>query len=116
MAIGSMLVFLALLIVVALFVTRPLTEPEDEDASDGQASHWTAERERVLDALTELDADWQLNKVPEDVYHVQRASLVAEGAHALEQLEKIPRPIKVKRAKSDDLEAVIAAHKRKRRK
>lgn len=116
MAIGSMLVFLALLIVVALFVTRPLTEPEDEDASDSEASHWTAERERVLDALAELDADWQLNKVPEDVYAAQRASLVAEGAHALEQLEKTAAPVKARHKSGDDLEAVIAAHKRKRRK
>jgi hypothetical protein len=116
MAIGSMLVFLALLILVALFVTRPLTEPDDEHATDGVASHWTAERERVLDALAELDADWQLNKVPEDVYHSQRAALVAEGAHALEQLEKVVTPVKAKRGSGDDLEAMITAHKRKGRK
>src|SRR5690554_6654411 len=103
MAIGSMLVFLALLIVVALFVTRPLTEPDDEDAPNGAASHWAAERERVLDALAELDADWQLNKVPEDVYRSQRAALVAEGAYALEQLEKAAAPAKAKRESGDDL-------------
>jgi hypothetical protein len=116
MAIGSMLAFLALLIVVALFVSRPLIDAEEEDAPDGEESHWTAERERVLDALAELDADWQLNKIPEDVYHAQRAALVAEGAHALEQLERVSVPAKPKRASGDDLESVIAAHKRKRRK
>jgi hypothetical protein len=115
-AVGSLLAFLALLILVALFVSRPLTEGDEEDAPDGEASHWAAERERVLDALAELDADWQLNKIPEDVYHAQRAALVAAGAHALEQLERVSAPAKTKRASGDDLEALIAAHKRKRRK
>jgi hypothetical protein len=115
-AVGSLLAFLALLIVVALFVSRPLTEQDDEDLPDGEASHWAAERERILDALAELDADWQLNKIPEEVYHVQRAALVAAGAHALQQLERASAPTKSKRERSNDLESLIAAHKRKRRK
>jgi len=61
MALGSLLLFLGLLIVVSLIVAKPLF---DEKASDlhhhDQVSRWLAERERILDALAELDADWQI--------------------------------------------------------
>jgi hypothetical protein len=114
---------LALLVIAALFVVRPLLytgEPEGE--MDSAASHWLAERERVLDALAELEADWELGKVPGEVYAEQRALLVAKGALALEELEKTQkghRPknktIKTGKAKNDDLEALITAYKAKRR-
>lgn len=119
MAIGSLLLFLALLILVALFVARPLLEENGADRSDEDASApWIAERERVLDALAELDADWQLGKVPEDAYKQQRQQLLAKGAAALAQLDKIAarQPLKRKVDAGDDLEALIAAYKRKKTK
>lgn len=115
MALGSLLVFLALLIVVALIVARPLGEIEDDDEFEA-ASPWIAERERVLEALAELDADWQLGKVPADIYKSQRAALLAKGATALKYLESSAKPARKTRAAKDPLEAEIAAHKRKRRK
>jgi len=93
MAIGSFLIFLALLVLVALFVARPLLDPAVQDrALDREVSHWLAERERVVDALAELDADWNLDKVPQDLYLEQRGLLLAKGAIALEKLEKIQKP------------------------
>jgi len=90
-------------------------------ALDGEVSHWLAERERVVDALAELDADWNLDKVPQDLYLEQRGLLLAKGAIALEKLEKIQKPaarhakqLKAKKETDDDLEELIAAYRTKR--
>ena len=120
MTLGPLLLFVALLVVVALFVARPLVEADAdiEDLGDPVASQWVAERERVLDALTELDSDWHMGKVPEDIYQEQRDMLLATGAKALEQLDRLtskPSRRKKKEAKADDLEAMIAAYKVKRK-
>jgi hypothetical protein len=115
MALGSLLLFLALLIIVSLIVARPLVEGRDDgNTSPDQQSHWLAERERVLDALGELDADWQLGKVPEEIYVPQRKALVAKGAKAIEELEKTGRtPRSLNTNDEDDLETLINAYKRR---
>ncbi|MEX1247539.1 MAG: hypothetical protein WEA61_03590 [Anaerolineales bacterium] len=120
MAFSSLLLFLALLIVVAFFVARPLMEEgEEDDAMDAHASHWIAERERILDALAELDADWQMGKVPENIYSSQRQQLLAKGTKALMELdiyaEKRGKHMEAQRGKGDDIEALIAAYKAKRK-
>lgn len=122
MAIGSLLIFLALLVLVALFVARPLLDiNEEESILDSDSSRLLTERERVLDALAELDADWKMGKVPQEIYAEQRALLVAKGALALEGLERegnaSPRERKKgkdKKETSDDLESLITAHKKQR--
>lgn len=120
MAIGSLLLFLALLVLVALIVARPLLDVMEEDSSlDSESSQWLAERERVLDALAELDADWSMGKIPEDIYAEQRGLLLAKGAFALEKLEKAEKitglstQTKSKKKTSNDLEALVAAYKAK---
>jgi hypothetical protein len=90
MALGSILLILALLILVALFVARPLAQEESLGAGlDPERSHWIAERERALEALQELDFDHQLGKVPPEVYTEHRQTLMRQGAEALRQLEAL---------------------------
>lgn len=118
MALGSLLLFLALLIVVGLILARPLIEEGAEQAETGdEGSRWLAERERVLDALAELDSDWQLGKVPEEIYATQREQLVAKGAWAIEEIERAGWHTKRSRApraeEGKDLEELIADYKRK---
>jgi len=123
MELGSILLFLSLLLLVALFVARPLFAVGDEEGElDSEPSHWLAERERVLDALAELDADWHLGKVPKDIYKAQREQLLAKGATALEEIEKAKKGTtsrsqreKAKEKGHDALEAMIAAYKKKRK-
>jgi hypothetical protein len=90
MGIGSLLLFLALLVLVALFVARPLFA--DAEADNNQlaqdSSSVQAEYERVLDALVELDADWELGKVPKEIYRGQRQQLVTKGSAALKELDQ----------------------------
>jgi hypothetical protein len=90
MGMGSLLLFLALLVLVALFVARPLFYDEDSAAGlVGEDSYSVqAEYERVLDALVELDADWELGKVPKEIYRGQRQQLVTKGSAALKELDK----------------------------
>lgn len=119
MPIGSLLLFLALLILVALFVARPLLDDQDAPYNEDAGAPWVAERERVLDALAELDADWQLGKVPKDAYEQQRGQLLAKGAVALAELDKLAKrqPRETRPPSSgDELEAMISAYKRKKQK
>ncbi len=95
MDIGSIFLILALFIVVALFITRPLFEPRSVQAAgdvalqDHTLSSLKAERDRVLNALQELDFDNALGKIPEADYPVQRARLMEYGAGVLRQIDEL---------------------------
>jgi hypothetical protein len=120
MPLSSLLLLFALLVLVALFVARPLFAPDatEDTETPNELSPWIAERERVLDALAELDTDWQLGKVPEELYSGQRQQLVAKGAIAIRQLERLGESPKKTSIRSDDaqLEKMIAARRAKREK
>jgi hypothetical protein len=111
MDLGSLLLLLALLLLVALFVARPLLQPEDDEAGESASSGLQAERERILDALAELDADWELGKVPEEIYRSQRQQLIAEGAAVLQALEANAPAASRNELSNAKLDALIAAHK-----
>jgi hypothetical protein len=95
MEIGSIFLILALLLVVGLFVGRPLFDSKEErlipasDSSDHQRSALLAERDRVLNALSELDFDYTLGKIPEEDYPPQRTVLLQKGAGLLRQLDAL---------------------------
>lgn len=112
MDLGSLLLFVALLVICGLYVTRPLLADPDEDLNP-ELANLQAERQRVLEALLELDADWEMGKVPEEIYQPQRQQLLAEGAATLRALEKAdleqPAPVHTER---DELEIMIAAYKK----
>lgn len=120
MPLSSLFLLLALLVLVALFVARPLFVPDaaEDSATPNEFSPWIAERERILDALAELDADWQLGKIPEELYSAQRQQLLAKGAGAIRQLERLGESPKKPTIGSDDaqLEKMIAARRAKRKK
>lgn len=126
---GSILLLLALVIIVAAFVASPFRQAPKREAvgeEDIELSQLLAERERVLDALAELDFDAEMGKVPDDLYPLQREALLKRGADVLrlldayhqkeeeeeeEHRERLERAASI-RAKGDDpLEAVIAARR-----
>jgi hypothetical protein len=89
MDIGSVFFILALFVLTALFVGRPFFErssPVVRDV-DHELSALLAERDRVINALQELDFDHTLGKIPEASYLIQRRQLVARGAEVLRQLD-----------------------------
>jgi hypothetical protein len=116
MDIGSIFLILALLVMVGLFISRPLFERK-ETATDvqfkqqeHQRSALLAERDRLLNALQELDFDYALGKIPEEDYPQQRAILMQRGADTLRQLDAVQPEGKVEDAEAR-LEAAIAAHR-----
>jgi hypothetical protein len=48
-----------------------------------------AERDRVINALQELDFDFKLGKIPEEDYPVQRAELLQMGTGILKKLDDL---------------------------
>jgi hypothetical protein len=103
MDLGSIFLILAVALFVAFFVAQPFlagrpksarrAAPDGANAAAGRLgakqgqSALLAERDRVLDALQELDFDFALGKVPAEIYPVQRAALLQQGAAVLRQLE-----------------------------
>jgi hypothetical protein len=97
--IGSIFLVLALAVVVAVFIGQPfLQRTSQKMASDSQPavqerehreSSLLAERDRVLNALQELDFDYALGKVPPEDYPQQRAVLLKTGANVLRELDEI---------------------------
>ena len=108
MDIGTILLLLALVIFVAGFIFRPFRDGSPEVwVEDLELSGLLSERERILDALVELDFDKELGKVPEDIYPKQRKFLLATGAEVLQKLEEAYG----EQASGDALEDQIAARR-----
>jgi hypothetical protein len=116
MDIGSIFLILALLVVVILFVGRPLLDrkayatPPTSAIEDHELSSLLAERDQVLNALQELDFDYALGKIPEEDYPDQRAILINEGSVILRRLDEI-QPSGTSDAAEERLEIAIASRR-----
>lgn len=121
---GSLLLILALLVFVAVYITRPLFAGRASLVSQREHHHseLLAERDRLMDALLELDFDHDLGKIPADIYASQRADLVKRGADVLRQLDEFgSQDAPVEKPKSavgkldDPMEVMIAARRKAKR-
>ena len=113
MDLGAFLLLTALFIPLAIYLAQPFTEkrrPRALPKDDHTRSALMAERDRILDALQELDFDHSLGKVPEEEYPELRAALLQKGAEILKKLDSLEDS-----AQKDDaerrLEAAIAERK-----
>lgn len=98
MDIGSILLILALAILVSLVLSRPFFERrslepvsarQSADMYEHERSMLLAERERLLNALLELDFDYTLGKIPVEDYPAQRAALLQAGVSVLKRLDEL---------------------------
>ena len=117
MDIGSIFLILALVVLVAWYVSRPLLERRPLlgvtralSQADHDLSTLLAERDRVLQMLQELDFDYTLGKIPEEDYPNQRNLLLQRGAEVLGQLDTLQPSHKVDE-RADRLEKAIAARR-----
>jgi hypothetical protein len=94
MDLGAILLLLALLLGVGLFLAAPLMRslPSSSSQETREASSLMAERDRVINALQELDFDYKLGKVPEEDYPGQRRTLLQRGADILRKLDELEPP------------------------
>jgi len=115
---------------VAAFVASPFRHAPKREAvgeDDIELSQLLAERERVLDALAELDFDAELGKVPDDLYPIQREALLKRGADVLRLLDArmaeresdeaeraagMERAASIRAKDDDPLEALIASRRK----
>ncbi|HEY9077647.1 MAG TPA: zinc ribbon domain-containing protein [Anaerolineaceae bacterium] len=118
MDLGAIFFLLGVVILVGLFVARPLIAGKKYEVSQGQSnapldhrrSALLAERDRVIKALAELDFDQAMGKIPSHIYPVQRAELVQRGAQVLRDLDEMTAQ-HPDLAAEDRIEAAIAARK-----
>ena len=112
MDIGSIFLILALLIPVALFISRPLFERKATSVSDQEleVSSLLAERDRVVTTLQELDLDYNLGKIPAQDYPLQRTALLQHGADVLRKLDA-NQALSHAAPAEDRLEVAIAARR-----
>ncbi|MCQ3935828.1 MAG: hypothetical protein DPW18_02155 [Chloroflexi bacterium] len=137
MELGSIFLILAVLVGVGVYLYAPLTRRARGMTTDSahEVSALKAERDRVINALQELDFDFNLGKIPAEDYPEQRAALLQKGADILRKLDelapvstsgtnaeaRIEKAAAAKRADSakqavelsdDDIEAMIASRRK----
>lgn len=88
---SSVLLFLAVLILVGLYLSGPfLSKAQPVRLSEShEVSALKAERDRVINSLQELDFDHHLGKIPAEDYPQQRAALLQKGAEILRKLDEL---------------------------
>jgi len=90
---GAILVGVAMLVLVGVYVTRPLFEKtswKGNGQSFNPRARLIARRDAVYALIRELDADFQTGQVNEYDYQAQRERYVAEGVALLKQLDELP--------------------------
>lgn len=85
---------LAILILVAIYLYAPFMERRARRVTEEEheLSALMAERDRLINALQELEFDFKLGKIPEDEYPVQRRTLLQKGADVLRKIDVLAAP------------------------
>jgi hypothetical protein len=91
MELGSIFLVLAVLTTVGMYLYAPfMRRARSFRAGETlQVSALKAERDRIINALQELDFDHNLGKIPTEDYPEQRAALLQKGADILRQLDEL---------------------------
>lgn len=90
MTIGSILLGIALLVLVGLFVTRPLIMPDPyRRRRMTERQKLVAQKEAILTLIRNLDFDYDTGKIPELNYKQQREGLVDQAAEILQQMDEL---------------------------
>jgi hypothetical protein len=124
MTIGSILLGLALLGLVALYVTRPLyTVDRHRRRRMSERKSLVLQKEAVLTEIQALDFDYETGKVAEEEYQEQREAYVQEAADLLMHIDAldekyleghaVPAPDGGPAEQFDEIEAAIARRRAK---
>lgn len=112
MDLAFILTSLAVFIVVAAFVARPLIEKmSGVDATPSRMDDLISQREAILIELRDLDFDHSTGKMNDDDYTEQRARLTAKGVEILRALDTMPTTAATA---EDDIEALVAQKRGKK--
>jgi len=113
MDLGAIFFILAVLVLIGMYLYSPfITRARQADrGGEHELSSLMAERDRVITLLQELDFDFKLGKVPEDVYPVQRSELLKKGAEVLRRLDELEKSAAPGMDAAARLETVAAARR-----
>ncbi|NWG33009.1 MAG: zinc ribbon domain-containing protein [Chloroflexi bacterium] len=140
MEIAAILLTSGIAILVGLYLYAPVLEHGGRrvTAEEHELSTLFAERDRVINALQELDFDYKLGKIPEEDYPLQRAALLQKGADILRKIDsfsiqtdsaqdteaRLEKAVAARRADAsakpreltdDDIESLIASRRKARK-
>ena len=89
MTIGSILLGLALLVLVGLFISRPLfmTNSGRRQRPVTKRQALVAQKEAIVVEISNLDFDYDTGKIPEEDYRPRREHLIAEAATLLKEID-----------------------------
>jgi hypothetical protein len=112
MDIGSIFLILALLIPVVIYISRPLleTRPAGVSHPEQDISALLAQRDQVVATIQDLDDDYNLGKIPPEVYSGNRLTLLENGAVVLRQIDSY-QAAPVTMTAEDRLEEAIIARR-----
>ena len=108
MELGSILLGLAMVILAVAYVTRPLSSRAETVRARGHLSTLDVQRDRVLEALQELELDHAMGKVLEQDYLEQRHVLASRGAGVLRQIDELRESSPEGGALEDQLEEAVS--------
>jgi len=91
MELGSIFLVLAVIVIIGIYLYAPFTTRTRRALlnESHDVSTLKAERDRVINALQELDFDFNLGKIPAGEYPDQRALLLQKGADILRKLDEL---------------------------
>lgn len=111
LSLGSILLSLALLLVVALYAARPFLQARLHDDAMSDSQTLLAQKEVLLEQIRLLDFEYETGKMPAQEHQIQRAQLVQQAAAVLKQidaLEAAPASNGEPDRVEQEIEAVIA--------
>lgn len=114
MELGAIFLIFAVVVLVALFVSRPFLESRRAlvvSVEEHELSSLLAERDRLITALQELDFDHVLGKIPAEDYPNMRVALLGQAAEVLRHIDE-HEPQKASAVDAESrVEAAIAARR-----
>jgi rubrerythrin len=113
MQIAAIFFTLAIFILVAMYLYAPFMEKRARRVTEEEheLSTLMAERDRVINALQELDFDFNLGKIPDEDYPTQRAGLLQQGAEILRKIDSFAPQAVSTQDEEARLEKAIAARR-----
>jgi NADH pyrophosphatase NudC (nudix superfamily) len=109
---GSFFLILSVLLITTAVIMKPFFDQNAHRVTEEEqvVSSLMAERDRILDAVQELDFDFKLGKIMQADYERQRTRLLETGVGVLKQIDDKVAALPVT-AHSPDVEAAIEARR-----
>lgn len=111
---GAILLIFISILLVGIYVAQPFLVRSRRSvvtAEEHEISSLLADRDRLIDALQDLDFDHKLGKIPAEDYPTMRAALLKSGTDVLRQLDALSPESKHTKDAESRMEAAIAARR-----